>query len=342
MDNEIYQLVKHLSQRGLDNLTSEEKLIKLWQRAVKKWNKSHEPTSLTLEEVYRAFKNRWPQIYGGEPLNGTLYLSFSYIDYYFTRNSKGQVCGGIWPRINQKPKFPLNMTAEQIVEMAFWMRDVPLKLSLMNKVEKELKNDLELVEELIGDWQSETTVYPTRVEMLKQIVKILKSVAMHQYSLGNFEASLDTLNRAMAYLQLSYSEDESNFNSILEVDIYEMMGYNLNYLMRNADFTVCYELAQYKQMRIYERKDWKKEMRNYLTEDEKTGSSQKQRSMYLNWACNRADAYLTNSNPGKAISILERAEAVARDMNEIEEGRWTENLESIKSKLATIRENANK
>lgn len=346
MDNEIYQLVKHLSQRGLDNLTSEEKLIKLWQRAVKKWNKSHEPTYLTLEEVENAFKNKWPQIYG-TTLNGILYLSFSYIDYYFTRNSKGQVCGGIWPRINEMPRFPVNMTAGQIVELAFWLRTVPYPCCVMNDHEKMLLQGKDVADSLIEDFHFGVNPYPTKQELLKQIVLNLQTVAYNQFFLGNFDESLNSLNSAMGYLQLCYAIDdpqkkESMENHLLEGELYTMMANDLRYLMKDLDAEVCLKCAYEKVLHIYEHPDWKERMYWYLSDDERAEIDQSQRCSYLNWAWNYATSYVTGGMPSEAITILEKAKAVAKDMNEIEKGRWTENLESIKNKLATIRENANK
>lgn len=337
MDNEIYQLVKHLSHRGLKNLSNEEKLILLWRRAVKKWNSTHDPTTVTLEDVFKEFKSKWPQIYGEEPADNTLYLSFGYIDYVFTCDAKGQVCGGIWERVHKKPRFPVNMTASQIVELAFWLRKVPFGYSRMSAEELGVKWNLKIAEDLIEDWLYWNNPYPSESDLLKQIVLNLQEYATNLYMLGNFEKSLEAATRAMAYLQLSYAENEPDNNRILESELYLLMSYNLTCLMRDADSNVCLALAYEKQMYVYERNDWKDVLYGYLTEEEREDISQDQRQEYLHWAWHQADADLVTKRPEYAISTLEKALEIAKDMNEKEDGRWVENIASISDRLNQLK-----
>lgn len=339
MDNEIYQLVKHLSQRGLDNLTSEEKLIKLWQRAVKKWNKSHEPTSLTLEEVYHAFKNRWPQIYGGEPLNGTLYLSFSYIDYYFTRNSKGQICGGIWPRIDKKPKFPLNMTTEQIVDLASILRIEPRSVEQWELSERYVS----CMERSVMERDCKGINCLSDKELY--YFSILQTAGKSLNSLGLFEDSIITLSRSLI-CRLRFQRDRkgksilssSLWDKVEQAGLYTTMADDLAHMFLWDEAEWCFTLAYEYCLDVFENADWQ----NIYEKDFSGGRDRAAYLTYYDWACRFAEFYKMSHRPSDAISILEKAEAVAKDMNEIEEGRWTENLESIKNKLATIRENANK
>lgn len=350
MDNEIYQLVKHVCHRGLDNLSYEEKRIKLWQRAVNKWNKSHEPTSLTLEEVYHAFKNKWPQIYGGEPLNGALYLSFSYIDYYFTRNSKGQVCGGIWPRINKRSHFPVNMTAEQVVDLAGLLRIVPESLSDWKKDEETISKSCKIIKEPI-DVDAED-IGSLLIDQEAQYWA-LTDCGISKYMLGQFEESFQYLSRALLTL-MTLNTNEKKTQTPIQIqkgtihenvkfaELLTMMADNLVYLYQWVEAEWLFKLAYEHSLSVFEEKDWHNKYYWYLPKEERWGGDQSGRCIFLDWAWRFAEFYKMSHRPSDAITILEKAEAVTKEMNEIEDGRWTGKLESIKNKLTNLRENADK
>ena len=174
----------------------------------------------------------------------------------------------------------------------------------------------------------------------------LQTVAINQFFLGNFEESLDSLNRAMGFLQLCYSLDapqnnEQMENHLLEGELYITMANNLRYMMKDLDVEVCLKCAYEKSLRIYEKPDWKEKLYWYLSNEERAEISQDQRNSYLGLASNLAHLYITGGRLSEAITILEKAEAVAMDMNEIEAGRWEDHLKSITNKLTTLKENAN-
>lgn len=348
MDKEIYQLVKHLSQRGLDNLTSEEKLIKLWQRAVKKWNKSHEPTSLTLEEVEHAFKNKWPQIYG-TTLNGILYLSFSYIDYYFTQNSKGQVCGGIWPRIDKRPHFPVNMTAEQVVDLAGLLRIVPESLSDWKKDEETISNSCKIIMEPIdvGAEDIGSLIIDQEAQYLA-----LTDCGISKYMLGQFEESFQYLSRAFLSLMTLHTIEKKTQTAkqIQEGAIHEdikfaelltMMADNLVYMYQWQEAEWLFKLAYEHSLSVFEEKDWHNKYYWNLPKEERWVGDQSARCIFLDWAWRFAEYYVKSHRLSKAISILEKAEIIAKDMNVIDEGKWSGKIESISNKLIRLKAQQN-
>ena len=71
-------------------------------------------------------------------------------------------------------------------------------------------------------------------------------------------------------------------------------------------------------------------------------TDQSARCAYLDMAWRFAEFFIKSHRPSEAIPLLEKAEAVAKDMNEIEAGRWEDHLKSITNKLTTLKENANK
>lgn len=345
MDNEIYQLVKHLSRRGLDNLSYEEKRIKLWQRAVKKWNTTHEPVSLTLEEVYQAFKCRWPQIYGGEPSRDTLYLSFSYIDYCFTRNSKGQVCGGIWPRITKNPHSPVNMTAEQMVDLASLLRIVPESLSDWKKDEDIISKSCGIINEPV-----DPDIEDSGSNIIVQEAQYwaLKDCGISKYMLGQFEESFHYLSRAhLTLMTMNANEkrtqtpEQIQNNSVHEdikfAELLTMMADNLVYMFQWQEAEWCFQLAYEHSLCVFEKNDWHQKYYWNLPEEERSGFDQSQRCVYLDWAWRFAAFYAKSHMPSKAIPILEVAEIIAKDMNRVDEGKWSEKLESISNKLVSLK-----
>ena len=302
MDNEIYNLVKHLSHKGLDNLSYEEKRVKLWQRAVRKWNNTHEPTTVTPDELLNAFKAKWPQIYGCDGGGNPLYLSFSYIDYLFTFNSKGQVCGGIWPKIEAKPHFPVNMTAQQIVELAALLRIVPEKLRDWKKDEEIISQTYREINdcEITSDEDIQRFLYPR-----------LQIIGVSHYMLGQFEESFEAFSRSLLCLKAFGRTD-----SLAYAEVLTMLADNLVYLFHWREARWCFKMA-YERLKFVEDKD--------------IDASEPARYSYLDWAWRFAELYIKEYLPCEAIPILEKAEAVAKKMDD------SEKLKSISDKLARLK-----
>jgi len=340
MNTEIYQLVKYIDRTGMENLSYEEKRVELWQRAVREWNKTHTPVATSLEDVYRAFKYRWPQIYGGEPCGNELYLSFSYIDYLFFMNSEGLICGGICLRDGKRFCVPINMMAEQIVELAGLLRIVPEDLPTWEEDENNIRECDEKINNGIdyNEPGSEEWVYLT-----------LQMQAVSQYMLGMFEESINTVTRAM--ICFNYHRQDWNSDCPAEkrelfemsdatslAELYTQLADNLVYTFRWNEAEWCFKLAYMQHLDVFEREDWTDYEYRYMDECDRKLNGQDKRCIYLNWAWSFAQLYIKEHRNDLAIPILEKAENVAKDMNEKESGRWIDNLNSISKKLTEIKE----
>lgn len=345
MNTEIYQLVKHLDRTGLENLSYEEKRVELWQRAMKEWNKTHSPVTTSLEDVYQAFKFRWPQIYGGEPYNNELYMSFSYIDYLFSMNTKNQVCGGIWKRDGERFNEPINMAAEQITDLAALLRIVPEPLEDWEKDEDTIKEEQDWICHFDpSDWHGESR---------SQFYLHLQNLAVSQYMLGLFEDTILSISRAIQYWDYCSSTPSRFLKSITPEENFRIFCENMiilgemNTLLANAYSYLFYYYeadCRYKMAKgdlfAIEQDDYFNDYvcKSFSQSKETNPDLIGKRCIFLNWAWDYAMFNVKCHRTKKAIEILCKAKKVANSMNKAEKGKWSAKLESITNKIKELKE----
>lgn len=293
MDSEIFQLLKPLSHRGLDNLTSEEKRIKLWNRCVVKWNKTHSTTKVPLSALADELYLKWPQMYVSLSRD-ELYCSFSYEDYIFHNNGNGQICGGMFIRGGEMPTGAINMTASQIVDLIGIIRPMPSLGRIITQ---------EAYENLIDrdDDRCSGCSDPSQTALA------WADRAWNLYHIGLIEDALVACTNSIIHKCIA---SEGGRMGALEAEIYMLMGriYYFTYQWDLADY--CFKESYNQYYKIFERPDWKDVLYADVPEEEREEYDDNIIGSYLNWA-NSYSIFLRDiGNESGSKAIQERYHTV--------------------------------
>jgi len=228
------------------------------------------------------------------------------------------------------------MTAEQITDLAALLRVVPESLE-----------DWKMDEETIMECEKRSGYLDDpNLDDIRQEYLHLHMLATSQYMIGMFEESILSITRAiqsLQYFMLKYSRQAtpkqvkmfgtSDTTSLAEM--YTQLANNFVYTFHWQEAEWCYKLA-YRDLKFFEKEDWKDYEYMYQPKGTRTREGQDRRCIYLNWAWSIAQLYIKDNRKELAITILEKAEMVAADMNRKEDGRWSAKLELINAKISQL------
>lgn len=331
MDQEILQLVRSLSHRGLKGLDVQHKRMLLWNRAIKTWNKEHEPAAMGLADVQKAFVKVWPAIYGGYvEIGNNLYLSVSYMDFFFEPTDDGFVKGGLFIRDEKTPMPVLCMTADKLAELALRLAAIPMSVSEMDKCEKEIEDKDDCISARLKYFAENDNSKQPDSFWLGQIALDHLHKAMNFYYMNMFVEALAEFEHVIYYMkisQVSAADKGVTVNPELSMAFpdsyaYTMMGVVLFYLYRWKEAKLCFQLAYSGCLKLYEPSNWIDLMNPGLDEEEKASTEQHDRGQYLEWAWYYGNFLFDTHEIDQAVLVLLNARAVAVEMNTIEEGKW--------------------
>ena len=331
MDQEILQLVSSLSHRGMKGLDVQHKRMLLWNRAIKTWNKEHEPAAMGLADVRKAFVKVWPAIYGGDvEIGSNLYLSVSYMDFFFEPTDDGFVKGGLFIRDEKIPMPVICMTADKLAELALRLAAVPMSASDMDKCKKEIEDADDCISARLKHFDENDNSNLSDSFWLGQIALDHLHKAMNFYYMNMFEEALAEFEHVIYYMKISQvSAVDKEVTAHPELSMafpdsyaYTMMGVMLFFLYRWKEAKLCFQLAYSGHLKLYESSNWVDLMNPQLDEEEKACTEQNDRGQYLDWAWNYGNFLFDTYEIDQAVLVLLNARAVAVEMNTIEEGKW--------------------
>lgn len=292
MDNEILTLLLDNNTLGISNPRTRAAQIKLWGKCVSKWNKTHSATKVPLGTLADELHLKWPQMYislSGEEL----YCSFSYADYIFHNNARGQLCGGMFIREGEMPTTVINMTASQIVDLIGIIRPMPFL---------GRKSTLEAYDNLIDrdDDRCGGCSDPSQTALA------WANRAWNLYYVGLIE---DALVACTASLQYKHIAAGGNMGA-LEAEMLVLMGklYYFTYQWDLADY--CYRKSYDHYYKVFEHPDWKDVRYADVPEEEREEYDDNIIGSYLNWA-NSYSIFLRDiGNEQESKAIQERYHAI--------------------------------
>ena len=267
MDNEILNLLLSNNTLGISNPRTRESQIKLWNRCVLKWNKTHSATKVPLSTLADELHLKWPQMYVSLS-EDELYCSFSYIDYIFCNNGNGQICGGMFIREGETPASAINMTASQIIDLIGIIRPMPF---LGRKITQESYEGLiDRIDDRCSGCSDPS-----------QTALAWANRAWNLYYIGLIEDALVACTNSLLYKRIAAADGKM---SALEAEIHVLMGriYYFTYQWDLADY--CFKESYNQYYRIFERPDWKDVMYADVPKEEREEYDDNIIGSYANWA----------------------------------------------------------
>lgn len=278
MDSTILKLVLDNNTKGISNLRTRESQIKLWNRCIRKWNETHPITKVKLEDLANELYLRWPQMYISFS-SGSLYCSFSYVDYIFQNNENGQICGGMFIREGETPTGTINMTASQIVDLIGIIRPMPF---LGRKITQESYEGLIDRE----DDRCKGCSDPSQTALA------WANRAWALYCIGLIEKAQIACSNSLLHKHIASAGDKM---SALEAEMHVLMGqiYYFTYQWELADY--CFRKSYNQYYKIFERPDWKDVMYADVPKEERDDYDNNIVGSYMNWA-NEYSIFLRDTN----------------------------------------------
>ncbi|MBQ0087192.1 MAG: hypothetical protein KBS72_05875 [Bacteroidales bacterium] len=293
MDNEILTLLLNNNTPGISNPRTRESQIKLWNRCVTKWNKTHSATKVSLDALADQFHLKWPQIYVSIS-DDTLYCSFSYVDYMFHNNEDGQICGGMFIREGKKPANAINMTASQIVDLIGTVRLLP---AIGRKINKNAYESLTNME----DDRCRGCSDPNQTALA------WANRAWSLYCIGLIEETQAACMNSLLYKRISSADSRMG---ALEAEMYVLMGktYYFTFQWELADY--CFKESYNQYYKIFERPDWKDVLYADVPKEEREEYNNDIIGSYMNWATSYSIFLRDTGNESDSKAIIKRSSVV--------------------------------
>lgn len=293
MDSTILKLVLDNNTREISSPRTRESQIKLWNRCIKKWNDVHPVIKVSLEDLANELYLRWPQMYVCYS-SGSLYCSFSYVDYIFHINEEGQICGGMFIREGKKPKTPINMTKSQIADLIGIFRPIQFLSKNRNR---------EILEELTnrnGERCSGCSDH-------SQTALAWANRAWKLFYIGFVEDAQIACTNSLLYKRIACPD---NSMGALEAEMHVLMGqiYYYTFQWELADY--CFKKSYNQYYKIFERPDWKDILYADVPEKEREGFDDDIIGSYMYWA----DEYSIFLKDTNRIQEAEEVEKLINDM----------------------------
>lgn len=278
MDIAVLKLVLENNIKGISNPRTGKTRIKLWNRCIKKWNDAHPITQVKLEDLANELYLRWPQMYISFS-SGSLYCSFSYVDYIFQNNENGQICGGMFIRESEMPTSAINMTASQIVDLIGIIRLLPFIGRRINKNAYDSLIDRE-------DDRCKGCSDPSQTALA------WANRAWSLYCIGLIEEALVACSNSLLHKHIASAGDRM---SALEAEMHVLMGqiYYFTYQWELADY--CFKKSYNQYYKIFERSDWKDVLYADVPKEERDDYDENIVGSYMNWA-NEYSIFLRDTN----------------------------------------------
>lgn len=294
-----------------------------WQKAMRIWNKAHEPEVATLQSIEDAFKKKWPcaiAVYSNQ--DKTLKMTIPWISITFTKTRTGCIRGYMFLDNGKKLTADIFMSPSQLTDFLPFLMNIVYTRTEMEEFESRLSSLSTEIDGYISHANHNSHNEPLPAWKAINIFELFYEKFKCLSSLNRYEEALAAIKDALFYYNLIEQFEEKNNCTLyscilgdclfpydtLEYFLYAELSHTLLMLGRLNEAIMSYRSLYERKLKYIENnRIWPGYNFDGIGETEQYSETVAYVAEYCHWVEHYCDLLSIAMNKDQAIKQMTRA-----------------------------------